>query len=346
MTLKNWGSGTVSQTDEASFDGAYSIEISTRNFFQGGILCYNKPIDLAGLFENKDDLLKITFLSSDASTRGFAGGRGGGVPGTGIGGRSGRVPGGGGGQFPPGPGGRGGGFPGPQGPGGIPGGFPGQGPGGGGGGFPGAQGPGGIPGGFPGAQGPGGGFPGAGGQFGPGGRGAGQTDAPPPLKNIRIIVTTTDGLKSEAYVPVDTSTSTDRGWRVVALPLQSISGFARTNKVVKDIGFSGDGTSTFYIGDLRVVNDSTPIHGEIENQETNFAVGDTVTFHARGTGGSSVLKYSWDFGANNSIGEDAVGQTIKHKFRKPGKYRVTLTISDLYGLKPAFTSYIDVVVND
>jgi hypothetical protein len=166
------------------------------------------------------------------------------------------------------------------------------------------------------------------------------------MKTIRIVITTTDGLKSEAYIPIDTSTSSERGWRSVALPLQAISGFDRTNKVIKEIGFSGDGTATFYIGDLRVVNDSTPIHGDIENQDRNFAVGDTVTFHATGSGGSSVLKYSWDFGANNGIAEDAVGQTVKRKFRKPGKYRVTLTVSDLYGLKPSFSSSIDVVVND
>ncbi len=165
------------------------------------------------------------------------------------------------------------------------------------------------------------------------------------MKTLRVIVTTSDGKRSEAYIPINTSTSADRGWKSVAIPLQAISGLDRTNKVVKQISFSGDGTSTFYIGDLRVVNDSTPIHGDIENQSLNFAVGDTVTFRASGSGGDSVLKYSWDFGANNGIAEDAVGQTVNRKFRKPGKYHVTLTISDLYGLKPQFSTAVDVVVN-
>lgn len=325
MTLKNWGSGTISQTDEAALDGAYSIEISTRNFFQGGILSYEKPVDLATQFENKDDLLKITYLSADSTTRSFGGG---GATGGRLAGRLGGPARGGGGPqggFPGGPG---------RGPGGIGGGQAGPPPG-----YPGGPGAGGYQGGPP--Q----GGPGGPGQLGRGGA-AGATAAPAPLKNIRIIVTTSDGLKSEAYIPVNTSTATERGWRSIALPLQAISGLNRTNKIIKEIAFSGDGSSTFYIGDLRIVNDSTPIQGEIENQDLNFAVGDTVTFQASGTGGSTVLKYSWDFGANNGIAEDAVGQTVKRKFRKPGKYKVTLTISDMYGLKPPVTRTADVVVND
>jgi PKD repeat protein len=166
------------------------------------------------------------------------------------------------------------------------------------------------------------------------------------MKNLRLIVTTSDGKKSEVYVPLDTSSNTERGWKSVAIPLQAITGFDRTNKIVKEIAFSGDGTSTFFVGDLRVVNDSTPIHGEIENQSSNFAVGDTVTFHATGSGGASVLKYSWDFGAGNGIATDAVGQTVARKFRKPGKYHITLTITDLYGLKPPYSCSMDVTVND
>jgi hypothetical protein len=337
LLLKNWGSGTVSQTDEASYDGAYSIQISTRNYFQGGIVGYASPIDLGGKFEDKNNLLKITFKNSDETTRNFSG----------AGGGKGRVPGGGGlpgGTFPgaPGGGGRRGqggggnsGFPGfPGGGQGFPGAPGGSGPGfpGGGQGFPGAPGGAGQNRGFP-------GVPGGAGRFG------GGQSGPTPMKTIRVIVTTTDGKKSEAYIPINTSSSADRRWKSVAIPLQAITGLDRTNKVIKEIAFSGDGTGTFFVGDMRVINDSTPIHGEIVNQNLNFAVGDTVTFSADGTGGSSVLKYSWDFGANTGIAEDAVGQTVKRKFRKPGKYHITLTVSDLYGLKPAFTTSVDVVVN-
>jgi PKD repeat protein len=166
------------------------------------------------------------------------------------------------------------------------------------------------------------------------------------LKNIRLVVTTSDGKRSEVYIPLDTNSATDQGWKVVSVPLQAISGFDRTNKVIKEIAFSGDSTSTFYVGDLRVINDSTPIHGEIlDSSDLNLALGDEVVFRANGTGGASILKYSWDFGTSPTPEEDAVGRTVLRKFRKPGTYKVTLTISDLYGLKAPYTASVNVTVN-
>ncbi len=346
LTLKPWGSGTISQTDETSYAGGYSISVSTKNFFQGGILDYSTPQDLSNKYEDKNNLLKITLRAADSATQGFGSGPGVGgknLPGAGNSGRPGVGPGGPGrpGGFPGGPpgvggGGRPGGFPGgPPGAGGAgrPGGFP----GGGGQGRPGGF-PGGPPGGFPG--GPPGGFPG-----GFPGR-AGSSDAIQALKSVRVIITTTDGKKSEAYLPLDTSGSMDQGWKIVAIPLQAIRGFDKTNKIVKAIAFSGDTTSTFYVGDLRVVNDSTPITGDIEQaQDMNLALGDSVTFRAYGFGGSSILKYSWDFGTNGSIQEDATGPVVTRKFRKPGTFVVTLTVSDLYGLKAPVQKHLTVKVN-
>jgi len=183
MTLKGWGSGSISQTDETSYQGAYSISVSTRNFFQGGIIGYATPDDLSGKYEDKNNLLKITLKTADSTTNrfggngtGFGGGkRGGGGPGTpggpgGLGGPG--RPGGGGGQGPLGAGGFGGpGVPGGQ---GGPGGF--QGPGG--------------PGGFGGPGGPGG-FGGPGGPGGLGGQNnqSGATLVQAPLQNIRLVIT-------------------------------------------------------------------------------------------------------------------------------------------------------------
>jgi len=162
---------------------------------------------------------------------------------------------------------------------------------------------------------------------------------------MRVIITTTDGLKSEAYVPVSTSGSGSNGWKSVAIPLSAITGFERTNKTVKEIGFAGDVTTTFYIGELRVVTDTTPITGDPNVRDLNLALGDSVNFSANGYGGSSILKYSWDFDDRDGIQEDAVGQYIKRQFRKPGTYTITLTITDLYGLKRPYSTTIKAKVN-
>lgn len=172
----------------------------------------------------------------------------------------------------------------------------------------------------------------------------GGTSASPRLQNIRIIITTTDNKKSEAYIPVTTSSGSN-SWRTVAIPLQAISGFDKTNKEVKEIALAGDVTTTFYLGDLRVINDTTPITGDPTGRDFNLALGDTIELGANGFGGSSILKYSWDFDSKDGIQEDATGQWIRRQFRKPGTFTVTLTISDQYGLKKPYSTTINVKVN-
>lgn len=344
ISVRGWGSGTGSETDETFYEGAHSIRVSTRNYFQGAQLVYGAPIDLSDRFADRNNLLKLTVKTADGTATGNSGfggdgpgGRGPGAPG-GPGGRGPGAPGGPGGGGAPGRGGVGSG-----GPGGPPGGFPG-GPGGRGG----QGGPPGGPGGFPGGP---GGFPG-----GPGGRGgfpggpgnASATTA--SLNTVRMIVTTTDGKRSEAYIPISTSSAGERGWKTVAIPLQAVNGLERTNKIIKEITFSGDVTTTFYVGDLRIVNDPTNIRGEILGRRSyNVALGDKVAFTGSGQGGASVLEYVWDFDATDGIQEDAIGQTVVHQFRQPSapgkKTIVTLTIRDKYGLKQPMTSTVEVVVN-
>jgi hypothetical protein len=165
------------------------------------------------------------------------------------------------------------------------------------------------------------------------------------LKNVRLILTTSDGKKSEVYVPVSTSGSGDRGWRSVAVPLQAVAGLGQSNKMVKEIAVSGDAVSTFYLGDLRTINDSTPITGDINYRNMNLALGDEVTLVGRGFGGSSILTYTWDFNDKDGIQVDAEGQAVKRRFRKPGDYTITLTISDHFGLKPPYRTTAKVRVN-
>ena len=342
IRVTGWGSGTGSETDETAYEGGNSIRVSTRNYFQGAQMAYAAPVDLSDRFGDRNNLLKLVIKTADAAVMG------GGGSGPGVGGLSG------------GPGGR----PGSGGPGG-PGGRPGSGgPGGpGGAGLGGRGGPGqGGPGGFGGPQGgPGGrgGQGGPGGLGGPGGMGGAQA-APAALTTVRVIITTTDGKKSEAYLPVSTSAGGERGWKTVAIPLQAINGFDRTNKVVKDVAFSGDTTTTFYVGDVRVVNDSTKVTGDLyvvfpatgrtsTAPSFNLALGDKLTFGGRGQGGASVLEYVWDFDDADGIQEDAIGQNVTHQFRKASaagkKTKVTLTIRDKYGLKPPATTSVEVLVN-
>jgi hypothetical protein len=96
---------------------------------------------------------------------------------------------------------------------------------------------------------------------------------------------------------------------------------------------------------MRVVNDTTPIRGDVNQTNLNLALGDEIEFIAHGMGGSSVLKYTWDFDSADGIQVDAEGQVIKRKFRKPGDYTITLTVTDAYGLKAPYSTTIKAKVN-
>lgn len=288
ITLKAWGSGTITETDETAFEGVNSIRVSTRNYFQGGMIALGSPVNLTTAFGDKNNMLRFAIRVADTSmTLGGPGGKGGGNL-AGPGGAA-------------GPGGKGGGT-----------------RGGGQGGELG------------------------GGMTPPGG---GSSQAAAVLQNLRVILATTDGKKSEVYLPINTSGAGERGWRLVAIPLQAISGLADSNKAITGIGISGDATSTFYIGEVRVINDSTPISGDTNYHDLNLALGDEVEFVGHGFGGASVLRYLWDFSAADGIQVDAEGQAVKRKFRRDGKYTVTLTIVDVFGLKKPYSATVYVTVN-
>lgn len=289
ISLKGWGSGTIAEADELAFEGTTSIRVSSRNFFQGGIINYSQPVSLIPEFGDKNNLLMMTMQVPGAGTTLGGGPAGGGFQ-----------PGGAGADA---------------------------------GGSGGAAAPGGLD------ERPG---PGA-----PAGRGGGSAQQGPtiPIEKIRVIVTTSDGLKSEAFVDVKNLIAGENGWMRVGVPLQSINGFERTNKMVKSIAFASDTAGTFYIGEMNVLNDATPVFGEILTGEMNLALGDEVTYRAVGQGGATPLAFRWDFNAADGIQVDAEGQAVRYRFLTPGTFTITLTVQDQYGLKQAHSSTVKVVVN-
>ncbi len=184
---------------------------------------------------------------------------------------------------------------------------------------------------------------GGGGMTGGGGTTGTKIDAV-ALDQIRLIVTTTDGMKSEVYVPMKGAPGKD-GWRNISVPISALPGLAKTNKQIKEVAFSGNSVGTFYIGEIRTVNDPTPISGEPNIREANIGLNEEVQFIGSGYGGSTILRYTWDFDSADGIQEEAEGPFVKRRFRKTGVYTVTLTIHDSYGLKKPYSTTITIKVN-
>ncbi|MCW5946263.1 MAG: PKD domain-containing protein [Fimbriimonadales bacterium] len=192
----------------------------------------------------------------------------------------------------------------------------------------------------------GGGLMGGGGMTAGGGSGTTQpTTSIKNMETLRVVIRTTDGKAAEGYYPLATAAGSVERWRRVGIPLVAIPGFADTNKEVASISVSGDAPASFYLGEVRVVTDQTPIQGTLSHRELNLGRGQEVTLWATAEAGFSILEYAWDFDDKDGLQDESRSQVLVHRFRVPGEYTVTCTIRDKYGFKQPWQGTIRVTVN-
>ncbi len=292
MSVNGWGGGAISETAEVSSSGAYSLRITSSNFFQGGLLNLQKPVDLSGSAANPNHLFMIAFYVpadglvlgkgsfAEVSRQAGKSERMGKVETTGKKGTLVKSTGSGNTMEL---------------------------------------------------------------------KGAASVRIMPTvdigkLRSLRVVVTTTDNLHSETYIPLRSADGQD--WRRIAIPVQSFAGFDRTNKTIKSILVTSEAKMVFYVGEVSIVDDSTPISGELNVESLDLALGDEVQLIATAFAGMTVLKYEWDFDDTDGIQVDAEGPVIKRKFRKPGTFNVTCTVTDKFGAKPPKVLKAKVKVND
>jgi len=238
----------------------------------------------------------------------------------------------------------GGGAGGPQAPGGLsgPGGAPRGGPGFGGGG---------------GLTGEGGGPEAPGGFGGPGAPAGGGQTTPPTLRELRLIIETSDGKRTETVLPLQNLRTDESGWQSLSVPLRAIAGLRETNGQITRIGFFGDTTGVFYIGEIRTLSEGGPIQGYMAIQNTfgsvftsrsqeklSIASGDELIFFGVAENISTPVEFRWSFGDDPSQ-VDGVGQVVRRRFPKRGNYTVHLTIADPLDVRPPATAKIQIQVN-
>lgn len=165
------------------------------------------------------------------------------------------------------------------------------------------------------------------------------------LGMVRAVITTDDGLKSEVYFDLTSSLPDSKGWLTSGVPVAAISGFEKTSKRIQSVTFSGDAVSTFYIGQMVIRKDSTPIYVEPSVRDLNVALGDTVNLYAFGSSGATKTVFEWDFDERDGIDVDAEGIVVARRFLKPGVFTATLTARDFYNIKAPYSTKIKVTVN-
>ena len=100
-----------------------------------------------------------------------------------------------------------------------------------------------------------------------------------------------------------------------------------------------------------VIADETDLSVAPLDDQIIFAL-QPIAFVGAADGGASTIKYSWDFDARDGIQEDATGRTVTYAFPRSNtqngqqKYTITLTISDVDGLKKPVSTTLEVEVTD
>jgi len=224
-------------------------------------------------------------------------------------------------------------------------------------------GPGGAPRGGPGFGGGGGltgegGGPQAPGGFGgPGAPAGGAQTTTPTLRELRLIIETSDGKRTETVLPLQNLRTDESGWQSLSVPLRAIAGLRETNGQIAKIGFFGDTTGVFYIGEIRTLSEGGALQGYMAIQNTfgsvftsrsqerlSIASGDELIFFGVAENVSTPVEYRWSFGDDPSQ-VDGTGQVVRRRFPKRGNYTVHLTIADPQGVRPPATARIQIQVN-
>jgi len=185
----------------------------------------------------------------------------------------------------------------------------------------------------------------------------GTTSTAPTAQELRIVLETTDGKRTEFILPLQGVRPDESGWQSVSMPLNAIPDLKQTNGQIARIGIFSDANATFYIGEIRTLSESTPLQGYIyvvnsygfsfnsrNDTKVVIAANDELTFYGVSESGTVPVVFRWSFGGDPNV-VDAEGNGIRRRFPKKGTFTVILTIADPYGARKPATAKIEVQVN-
>jgi len=200
-----------------------------------------------------------------------------------------------------------------------------------------------------------GGMRGGMGPGGPGGQSKSVTTVKPkPIANFRVVLVTSDGKRQELSLPIENAHREREEWKSVSIPVVDIQALKDSNDQLTEIRVFGDSPGILYVGQIRVLRDETPIRVD-DLEDITVAKNDTHSFVGSADAGPTPLKYEWLIqgvksrdGDKQEVSESYVvngeGRTFKHKFVKGGDYLVTLTVSDVFGIKRPVSTKMNVHV--
>jgi hypothetical protein len=166
------------------------------------------------------------------------------------------------------------------------------------------------------------------------------------MSRLRVVLLTDKGeMISDAW-PINTENLAPGAWKQVALPLAVFrSPQSEPATQLKGLRISADRADVFYIGQMRLLVDDTPIKLQIYVNPAQLAVGERATFRASPEAGAATTLISWDFDSQDGLQVQAQGDMVEWVYRKTGTFVVTATASDEYGGKSPVSATTMVIVN-
>ena len=175
-----------------------------------------------------------------------------------------------------------------------------------------------------------------------------------PVRRVQVMLFFDGGKSTEFQGNVGWYKLQEDGWMAISVPFAYLKRNLnlpeyKLNRMV----ITGDGNETFYVGEIRIVKDDTPVEvdaGEDKETGKNYS----ILFHATAQTGASAVKYSWDYDIRNGIQEESQGELVSHKYANTinigseelGSYVATCTVSDVFGVKKPVTDTVNVKVNE
>ena len=156
--------------------------------------------------------------------------------------------------------------------------------------------------------------------------------------------------ESGATVSVEEPTAAidpDDNWMRVAVPIGKFKsiGDAKEFRLKRLLIFADVPNTTMYLGEMKLLTDNTPIRVEPLDSQT-LAIMDDLFMTAVAQGGVSSLKYSWDFDKTNGLQAESTDKITHYIYTRGGEFTVTLTVSDVDGLKAPVTVTSNISIND
>jgi len=166
-----------------------------------------------------------------------------------------------------------------------------------------------------------------------------------PDTKLQVMIFLDNGASAEQQVDIYGFTPNSDGFMPVSIPLSVLKKNLVADKYkIKKMVICSNGADAFWVAKIDIERDSSTLEGTA-GDDKEIARWDNVPFSGKCKAQLTNVKYTWDFGEQNGLRNAAEGPVVYHQFRQAGTYTVTLTCSDVFGIKQPAKSTLTVKVN-